>query len=344
MTDWYELVNTLDTEVLPLEKTAQQRVESKIRGRVRAGAGRKLRIAVLAAAVLLLTACGAAVATGQFSHWFWNMAREEQDEALFEALGTVIGESQRVGDITMTLDGALWDGEELFLTLSVEGMEFETDYGTDVETERSWLGASKESVWAQAGETMKHEEFERLWEASLPLKSPEISYIYNRREDSYRLQVYSALRGSVGSAAELTLHLEDLQVRNKSIEGPFEFTFSLIPGDVTLRYTGAVSVAPEGLPELCVSEIRVSPFGVELDFTTEEERSLEDIEITLLQIGEEEASVSGQQRLTTQQEEDGSAVCSLGAGPFREIIDPAAVTAVSINGTWLSTSEFQEEP
>ena len=83
------------------------------------------RIAAIVAALLLLSACGYAIVTGQFTDWFPRLGfDQEHPEASEEALarmGTVIEESQTVNGATVTLHGAVWDGYTMSLSLSVQG-------------------------------------------------------------------------------------------------------------------------------------------------------------------------------------------------------------------------------
>ena len=69
------------------------------------------RLIAIVAALLLLSACAVAAATGQFSQWFtWfgvNPTAPEQSEEVLRRTGTVIEQSQTVGDTTVTLNAAV---------------------------------------------------------------------------------------------------------------------------------------------------------------------------------------------------------------------------------------------
>lgn len=101
--------------------------------RRRAGGRKRLnwRIAAIAAALLLLSACAAAVATGQFSQWFtWfgvNPENPEQSEEVLSRTGTVIQQSQTVGDTTLTLNAAVWDGTYIYLSFTIESPSLPDD-------------------------------------------------------------------------------------------------------------------------------------------------------------------------------------------------------------------------
>ena len=186
MKDWYALTNDLETAVPSLNGVTERRIQKKVKAAL-PRRRRRIPLAAAIAAVLLLTACGVAAATGQFSRWFGSISADrlapEQSEALFAELGTVIGQSQTVGDVTMTLDGALWDGEYLFLSLSVEGLSTEKMYVDRFTGKDSWVGGSKESMYEQVRELyprITEEEIEAYWEALKPFRCPEITYICDR--------------------------------------------------------------------------------------------------------------------------------------------------------------------
>ncbi|WP_300764531.1 DUF4179 domain-containing protein [uncultured Oscillibacter sp.] len=98
-----------------------------------AGARKRLdwRLAAIVAAMLLLSACAYAVATGQFSQWFtWfgvNPNAPEQSEEVLRRTGTVIEQSQTVGDTTVTLNAAVWDGTYIYLSFTIESPSLPED-------------------------------------------------------------------------------------------------------------------------------------------------------------------------------------------------------------------------
>ena len=146
MNDWYTLTQSLETDVLPVDEFSQKRIETRVRAALPRRQKRPQLIAVLAA-VLILTACGDAAATGQFSQWFWSVSdlqEPESDEDLLAAMGTVIDQSQTVNGDTVTLHGAIWDGKTLMLSATIESDSIPTDTWTNVDTHDSQLHASKE--------------------------------------------------------------------------------------------------------------------------------------------------------------------------------------------------------
>ena len=82
------------------------------------------RLVAIVAALLLLSACAYAAATGQFAQWFpgiWmDPKAPEVSEEIVSRMGTVIGEPQTIDGVSMTLNAAVWDGQELRLSLTAE--------------------------------------------------------------------------------------------------------------------------------------------------------------------------------------------------------------------------------
>ena len=348
MKDWYALANDLETAVPSLDEVTERRIQKKVKAAL-PRTRRRIPFAAAVAAVLLLTACGVAAATGQFSRWFGSISENrlapEQSEALFAELGTVIGQSQTVGDVTMTLDGALWDGEYLFLSLSVEGLSTEKMYVDRFTGKDSWAGGSKESMYEQVRELyprITEEEIEAYWEALKPFRCPEITYICDRDTGEHRLLIQKALTGE--KEGELTLHLENVELNETTLAGPFEFTFTAAPKSITQVYTGDVVVEREGVPAIRISEIRVSPFQVELDFTAVEETEeigLKSLTVGTLLAGENETTGASSAGLQTYTDDTGHTEYTLRDGPFRQIVDPRTVTAIELNGQWLELNQFK---
>ena len=364
MKDWYALTNELETPAAPLDEVRELRIRKRVQAALRRKK-RRIPLAAAIAAVLLLTACGVAAATGQFSRWFWNISGNylvpEQSEDLFAELGTVIGQSQTAEGVTLTLDGALWDGTYLYLSLSVEGLDSPADHWAGVESGDSWLGSSYEqniqSCWAfydalppeqqqtyAATREAARELFDAAWDASRRFCAPEIDYLYNRRGGDCRLQVSKKLESAQEQPAELTLHLENLELGQTTVKGPFDFTFTLTPKPMTLTYTGDLTLdVGEGIA-IRVSEVRVSPFQVEVDFTAltgEDQIDLDVLRIGTLRTVAGETTGSPSSGLHTMQSEDGSTCYTLTDGPFRQIVDPRAITDVELGGVWLELSELK---
>ena len=88
------------------------------------------RILILLLSVLLLSACAVAAVTGQFSQWFPRLGVDqgapEVSEEVLSRTGTAIEQSQTVGDTTATLNAAVWDGAQIYLSFLWVSMDIES--------------------------------------------------------------------------------------------------------------------------------------------------------------------------------------------------------------------------
>ncbi|WP_300411795.1 hypothetical protein [uncultured Oscillibacter sp.] len=89
---------------------------------------------LLALALLASLSCAALAAepkaekaakpTGQFSQWFPRLEQDpaapEAVEAVLARMGTAVKQSRTVGGVTATLNGAVWDGDTLRMSLAVK--------------------------------------------------------------------------------------------------------------------------------------------------------------------------------------------------------------------------------
>ena len=227
MNDWYDLTNSLDTDVPPLDEVTQAHIQKRVRSAL--PRCRKCRWLIAAiAAVLVLTACGYAMATGQFSDWFWTKAdpqSPESSEDLLASIGTVIGQSQTVDGVTMTLNGALWDGETLMLSLTLEGGQLSADRWTDIETEDSWLRVSREHLketWREYYPDISEADLDVMvdhyYEEAYSCR-PDILYFYRRQTQTHVLQIQYHFFSMLDSV-DLQLHLENLKFRDFPFRGP----------------------------------------------------------------------------------------------------------------------------
>ena len=86
----------------------------------------------LAAALLALTTLSTAALAysepAQFSDWLTSAAKSPRaaKEALASA-GTVLGQSQTVNGVTLTLEGAVWNGKLLQLSFDIQGASIPKD-------------------------------------------------------------------------------------------------------------------------------------------------------------------------------------------------------------------------
>lgn len=356
MNEWYELLHDLETDTPPLDEITQTRIEKRVLSALPRRRKRPQLIAVIAA-VLILTACGYAAVTGQFSDWFWNVTDQEDLQAaedLLASMGTVIDQSQTVNGTTMTLHGAIWDGETLMLSLTVEDESILTDHWTNMETEDSWLWFSKEELketWEEAYPNMDQTELETKIDtylnAARDWSKPKINYLQNRYTQDYYLQVEQTIASSQNSI-ELELHLENLEFRGASVPGPFEFTFTVEQKFPEVIYEGTAVLAQENGVELHLSRVYLTPFRAEVNFEvpgtmTEEEfqERWAQTNITGLVIGDKaETYISTDNSITCKREDSGTVSGTIARGPFHEALDPASVTAIELEHSILDLDTF----
>ena len=198
------------------------------------------RLIAIVAALLLLSACAYAAATGQFAQWFpgiWmDPKAPEVSEEIVSRMGTVIGEPQTVGDETMTLNAAVWDGQELRLSLTAEVPDLPKDFSSDdpfydlecglglVEEDQreAYLRRDIAQSHANSHVDLTEERLEELVRSSLeyPYTADFIPRLRMARQEDGTLiiQVYANLYDYVENP-ELTLHIENLAVYKEREEG-----------------------------------------------------------------------------------------------------------------------------
>ncbi|WP_325198985.1 hypothetical protein [Oscillibacter sp.] len=252
--------------------------------RRRSGGRKRLdwRLIAIVAALLLLSACAYAVATGQFSQWFPRLGVDpkapEVSEEVLNRTGTAIQQSQTVGDATVTLHAAVWDGSDVWLSFAIESpgipeevRQYTPIYGGDCrlrlrddQSEEYARGMLKEH-YAFTGETPSPEQQEadlrdRLEMGMIMLG---ITNADEREGNIIRFQINAMLLSrwfTETKRPELTLHLESIATyadgKGESIidengyaqnpgpgtvfiEGPFDLTFTLEEPILPIRYEGA---------------------------------------------------------------------------------------------------------
>ena len=369
MNDWYELINGLETETPPLDDMTLARVEKRVRAALPRRRKRRALFAAIAA-VLVLSACGYAVATGQFSDWFRQVAEDpaepEASEELLASIGTVIGQSQTVDGVTMTLNGAIRDGNTLLLSLSVDGVPL-SQWQADVKTERSWLRASdafiKSDLLEQHPDLTEEDVnayLQSIKDFSGKWNFLSLTFFYDRDTDACTLLAQREVT-SQKNQVELTLHLEDLSyqvstisegkrtTQDISISGPFEVTFTTQQKDATVRYTGRTLLAQRDGYDIYVTGAEVSPFRAKIMYAlsvplSEGQYDFEAIHyataVDRIRINGEEYNPTTSRGSTLEQDEDGNVRGSAYTGSFDRIVDPAQVEAIRVGGVWLELDTF----
>ena len=364
MNDWYDLTNSLDTNVPPLDEVSQVRIEQRVRSALPRRRKRRWLIVAIAA-VLVLTACGYAVATGQFSDWFRQIAEDpaepEASEELLASIGTVIGQSQTVDGVTMTLNGAIWDGNTMLLSLTMTGESIPDYRWVQVRPGDSWLSASEAQIRKTLPQEMPHlteaeiDEFVRQY---LEHRRSTLSYleIISTQEDeggSCCLLVKDESRRSRYHSNELVLHLENLAFGETTIAGPFEFTFTVQQKDATVHYTGRTLLAQREDYDIYITGAEVSPFQAKIMYElsvplSESQYDSEAIHyataVDRIRVNGEEFSPTSSRGSSQERDENGNVRGSAYTGSFDRIVDPSQVEAIRVGGVWLELDTFTLAP
>ena len=212
------------------------------------------RVIAIAAALLLLSACAVAVVTGQFAQWFptiWmDPKAPEVSEEIVSRMGTVIGEPQTVDGASVTLNAAVWDGQELRLSLTAEVPDLPEDFSSEApfydlecrlimaeDQREAYLRKEIARIHANSHIDLTEEELEELVQSHLEYPDdPDFHSVVRaaRQEDgTLILQVMAALFDYVEDP-ELTLHIENLATYKVEEGDDGIFTSSQAPdGTVT---------------------------------------------------------------------------------------------------------------
>ena len=251
------------------------------------------RLIAIVAALLLLSACAVAAATGQFSQWFtWfgvNPTAPEQSEEVLRRTGTVIEQSQTVGDTTLTLNAAVWDGTYIYLSFTIESPSLPEDLQayTPLHTGDCRL-IMRQDQWEEyitnrvkedcANQNMTPEETEEAVRAALEEGArKDVLWLFcpeTREGNVLSFQDNESLYSgwfTETKRPELTLHLENIATyadgKGESIidengyahpappgeiviPGPFDLTFTLNEPILPIHYGGADVDVTLGTPPL----------------------------------------------------------------------------------------------
>ena len=105
-------------------------------------------------------------------------------------------------------------------------------------------------------------------------------------------------------------------------------------------WTGDVTIQTPGGYDCRITKVTISPFQAEaayemLEPVPEDAFLFDELRMEALRVGGQEAKNSSYQGGLTEAGEDGFVHGSTFRGPFKRVIDPAAVEAVLIGGTWV---------
>ena len=251
------------------------------------------RLIAIVAAMLLLSACAYAVATGQFSQWFPRLGVDpeapEVSEEVLSRTGTAIEQSQTVGDTTVTLNAAVWDGTYIYLSFTIESPSLPEDLQayTPLHTGDCRL-IMRQDQWEEyitnrvkedcANQNMTPEETEEAVRAALEEGArKDVLWLFcpeTREGNVLSFQDNESLYSgwfTETKRPELTLHLENIATyadgKGESIidengyaqnpgpgeiviPGPFDLTFTLNEPILPIHYGGADVDVTLGTPPL----------------------------------------------------------------------------------------------
>ncbi len=346
---------------------------------------KKRIVSLLLAAATVLALCTSALAysePAQFSDWLLSAAgsQEEAKEALASA-GTVLGQSQTVNGVTLTLEGAVWNGSLLQLSFEIQGADIPKDIpsGTTLNCNSSRITMPEDQRRVYLSE---HEEaVEKILTEAGVLDKPstqaernaEIQAQLNRGEPRL-MHRFQLIRGGGKETLmmtvsgldyveqpELTVHLENLVIYQKlnpndkfktafTLSGPYDFTFTLKKHLQPRLYKGPADVTVNGIP-IEIKEITVTAFGAKLQYGAKQadttSQQLEPIRLTGVWTKDGkfvEAAGIGENRAFDALKENAQGLAS---NSHPSLLDPAGVTAVSLGDIRVDLSKLtclEKEP
>lgn len=265
---------------------------------------RLISLILTAAAVLALcTSALAAETAPSFSAMFPGYADGAKDpeaaEAVLAGMGTVIGQSQTVNGVTLTLDGAVWNNDKLLLSFSIDGAKIPEDIPSEIYLNRDVMAVTlaedqredyvrrnleeEDALLAGTRLPSTQEEMDVRVQQALLGGQPWLFHLPTlvRSGGKDRLLLSVSVLPYV-EKPELTVHMENL-VLFKNAEGkywsrphdgyepltlaagPFDFTFTAEKYAKPLVYTGAVDVTVAGIP-VQVQKVTVTAFNAEVKY------------------------------------------------------------------------------
>lgn len=266
---------------------------------------KKRIVSLFLAAVTLLALCTSALAysePAQFSDWLLSTAgsQEKAKEALASA-GTILGQSQTVNGVTLTLEGAVWNGSLLQLSFAIQGAGIPKDIpsGTSLnghssqitmpeDQRRVYLSEHEEAVekiLTEAGVLDKPStQAERNAEvqAQLSRGEPRLMHRFQLIRGGGKETLMMSVSGlDYVERPELTVHLENLIIYQKgdiywpnpydgykpvfTLSGPYDFTLTAEKHLQPRLYKGPADVTVNRIP-IEIKEITVTAFGAKVQY------------------------------------------------------------------------------
>ena len=310
---------------------------------------KKRIVSLLLATVTMLALCTSALAysePAQFSDWLTSAAGSPQaaKEALASA-GTVLGQSQTVNGVTLTLEGAVWNGKLLQLSFDIQGADIPKDIpsGTTLngdssqitmpeDQRRVYLSEHEEAVekiLTEAGVLDKpstQAERDVKVQSQLSRGEPRLMYRFQLIRGGGKETLMMTVSGlDYVEKPELTVHLENLAIYRKgdiywtkpddgfkpvfTLSGPYDFTFTLTKRLQPRLCKGPMDVTVNGIPSE-IEEITVTAFGAK--------------------DGKFVKAAGGGENRTFDALKDVATAQGLASNSHPGLLDPADVTAVSL--------------
>ena len=337
------------------------------------------RLIAIVAALLLLSACAYVVATGQFSQWFPGRGVDprapETSEAVLSGTGTVIGQSLTVGDETLTLNAAVWDGSSVWLSLALRSPRIpeKVRQYTPLYTggcrltlrQDQWEAYTKgrwEEFYTDAEPDLSPEQMEAAIQARLDEEDRDQSAqfdVLGREGDALTLEITTPLSAGLfpeTEEPELTLHLEDIAAYTDEdgspretvpgeiiLKGPFDFTFTLERPvlSLSIRYDAASAEMPPLEIPYRFTGFELSTTGLTAFYAARDPKELPGP-------GEVLALIDSLRGLWTEDgtyadltSMGGSAADTSVSHDYPYPIDPATVTALDIAGTRVELGKLE---
>ena len=310
------------------------------------------RLVAIVAALLLLSACAYAAATGQFAQWFpgiWmDPKAPEVSEEIVSRMGSVIGEPQTIDGVSMTLNAAVWDGQELRLSLTADIPDLPEDFNSDApfydlecrlglaENQReAYLREETARIHADSHIDSTEEEREALVRTYLedPFE-PDIRSAVRaacQEDGTFTVQVQASLYDYV-EKPELTLHIENLATYKTEEGGDGIFIAEISPdGTVTTDQEINDPFLKGPFDFTFTLDKKLSP----ISYTGDVDATYENIPMRVSKITVMAFQVRAGFEILTQ-------VDPAGEDPDKLHISLEQNLAMSLNGLWTEDGEYVE--
>ena len=284
---------------------------------------KKRIVSLLLATVTMLALCTSALAysePAQFSDWLLSAAGNPQGaKEVLASVGTVLGQSQTVNGVTLTLEGAVWNGKLLQLSFDIQGASIPKDIpsGTTLNGESSQITLPEdqrrvylseheeavEKILTEAGVLDKpstQAERDAKVQSQLSRGEPRLMHRFQLIRGGGKETLMMTVSGlDYVEKPELTVHLENLAIYRKgdiywtkpddgfkpvfTLSGPYDFTFTLTKRLQPRLCKGPMDVTVNGIP-IEIEEITVTAFGAKVGYEAKREdttgKQLEPIRLT----------------------------------------------------------------